>query len=57
MAPHQQLLDHIVFSTKERRPLLQSDQFREGVWACMAGVAKNLDAFAIRIGGYHDHAH
>lgn len=23
----------------------------------MAGVAKNLDGFAIRIGGYHDHAH
>ena len=57
MAAHQQLLYHVVFSTKERRPLLQDDQFREGVWAYMAGVARNLDGFAIRIGGYYDHAH
>lgn len=57
MAAHQQLLYHIVFSTKERRPLLQDDQFRDGVWAYMAGLARNLDGFAIRIGGYHDHAH
>ena len=57
MAAHQQLLYHVVFSTKERRPLLQNDQFREGVWAYMAGVAKNLDGFAVRIGGYYDHAH
>lgn len=57
MAAHQQLLYHIVFSTKERRPLLQDEQFREGVWAYMAGVARNLDGFAIRIGGYHDHVH
>jgi len=57
MAAHQQLLYHIVFSTKERRPFLQDDSFREDVWAYMAGIAKNLDGFAIRIGGYHDHAH
>ncbi|MGY8769970.1 MAG: IS200/IS605 family transposase [Pirellulales bacterium] len=57
MASHQQLLYHIVFSTKERRPLLQNDQFREQVWAYMAGIASNLEGFAIRIGGYHDHAH
>lgn len=57
MAAHQQLLYHMVFSTKERRPLLQNDQFREDVWGYMAGVAKNLHGFAIRIGGYYDHAH
>ncbi|APZ96467.1 IS200/IS605 family transposase [Fuerstiella marisgermanici] len=57
MAAHQQLLYHIVFSTKERRPFLQDDSFREDVWAYMAGIAKNLGGFAIRIGGYHDHAH
>ena len=57
MAAHQQLLYHIVFSTKERRPLLQNDQFREDVCAYMAGIARNLDGFAIRIGGYHDHVH
>ena len=57
MAAHHQLLYHIVFSTKERRPLLQNDQLREQLWAYMAGVAKNLGGFAIRIGGYYDHAH
>jgi putative transposase len=57
MASHQQLLYHIVFSVKDRRPLLQDDKLREHVWAYMAGVVKNLDGFAIKIGGYHDHAH
>lgn len=57
MAAHQQLIYHIVFSTKERRPLLQDDRFREGVWAYMAGIARNLGGIAIQIGGYHDHAH
>ena len=57
MAAHQQLLYHIVFSTKQRRPLLQNDHFREDVWAYMAGIVRNLNGFAIRIGGYHDHTH
>ncbi|MEP3477735.1 MAG: IS200/IS605 family transposase [Fuerstiella sp.] len=57
MAAYQQLLYHIVFSTKHRRPLLQNDKFREGVWAYMAGVVQNLGGFAIQVGGYHDHAH
>lgn len=57
MAAHHQLLYHIVFSTKERRPLLHDNQFREDVWAYMAGIAKNLNGFAVRIGGYYDHAH
>lgn len=57
MTAHHQLLYHIVFSTKERRPFLQNDSFQENVWAYMAGVARNLEGFAIRIGGYHDHAH
>ncbi len=57
MASHQQLLYHIVFSTKERRPLLREDDFRDGVWRYMAGVASNLQGHALRIGGYYDHAH
>ena len=57
MASHQHLLYHIVFSTKERRLLLKDDAFREEVWAYMAGVCKNLEGFAVRIGGYFDHAH
>lgn len=57
MASHQQLLYHIVFSTKERRPLLQDDNFRDAVWRYMAGVASNLEGHALRVGGYIDHAH
>lgn len=57
MASHQQLLYHIVFSTKERRPLLQDDEFREHVWSYMAGVTSNLGGHALRNGGYYDHAH
>lgn len=57
MAAHQQLLSHIFFSTNERLLLLQDDHFRQDVWACMAGVARNLGGFAIRVDGYHDHAH
>ena len=57
MASHQQLLYHIVFSTKERRPLLQNDDFRDSVWRYMAGVASNLEGHALRVGGYFDHAH
>ncbi len=57
MACHQQLLYHLVFSTKERRPLLRDDNFREGVWRYMAGIANNLEGHALRVGGYIDHAH
>ena len=57
MSSHQQLLYHIVFSVKNRQPLLQVDDFRDEVWAYMAGVVKNLDGFAIKIGGYYNHAH
>ena len=57
MAAHQQLLYHIVFSTKERRPLLKDDDLRHNVWRYMAAVAGNLEGHALRIGGYIDHAH
>jgi REP element-mobilizing transposase RayT len=57
MAAHQQLLCHIVFSVKDRRPLLQDDELREATWAYMAGIAKNLYGFALKIGGFYDHAH
>ena len=56
MAAHQQLLYHVVFSTKNRKPLLQQDSFRENTWSYMAGIVKNLEGFALSIGGYY-HAH
>ena len=56
MSTHQQLLYHIVFSTKNRKNYL-IDGLREEVFAYMAGAAKELGGFAIKVGGYYDHAH
>jgi len=53
---HQQLLYHIVFSTKNRQRLL-IDDLRESVFAYMAGICNDLGGFAIIVGGYYDHAH
>lgn len=57
MSSHQQLLYHIVFSTKERKPLMHDDNFRDSVWRYIVGIASNLDGHALRVGGYFDHAH
>ena len=54
---HQQLLYHVVFSTKNRKPYLANEDRRERVFAYMAGVVNNLDGFALEIGGWVDHAH
>ena len=56
MSTHQQLLYHIVFSTKNRRRWL-TDGFREDVFSYMAGTAEKLKGFAIRVGGFYDHVH
>ena len=56
MTTHQQLLYHIVFSTKNRKRLL-SDAIRDDVFAYMAGICKNLHGYALEIGGFYDHAH
>ena len=56
MSTHQQLLYHIVFSTKNRKRYL-SDGFREKVFAYMAGTCKELSGFALIVNGYYDHAH
>jgi REP element-mobilizing transposase RayT len=54
---HQQLLYHVVFSTKNREPYLAYENFRAKVSAYMAGIAKNLDGFALEIDGWIDHVH
>ena len=56
MSTHQQLLYHIVFSTKNRQRWL-TDGFREEVFAYMAGIATKQGGFAIRLGGFYDHVH
>jgi REP-associated tyrosine transposase len=47
---------HIVFSTKERRPLLLPD-VRERVWAYQSRILQNLECTSITVGGVADHVH
>ena len=56
MSTHQQLLYHIIFSTKNRQRWL-TDGFRESLFAYMAGTAKELNGFALKVGRFYDHSH
>lgn len=51
------IIIHIVFSTKDRRPFLQNPQLRDEVHRFLGGVAKRLECPPIRIGGIADHVH
>ena len=51
------LLVHAIFSTKDRRPFLQSEEVRNEIYAYMAGTLKNLGCHPIKIGGVEDHVH
>jgi putative transposase len=51
------LIVHVVFSTKDRRPFLHSEEIRIETYAYMAGILKNLQCHPIKIGGVDDHVH
>lgn len=51
------VLIHIAFSTKNRKPLLANPEFQAKTHAYIAGVTKTLDCPAVRIGGVADHVH
>ena len=51
-----QVLLHIVFSTKERRPWLDP-QVRPRLHAYLATVCRDCDCEAYRVGGTADHVH
>ena len=51
------LLVHIVFSTKDRRELLQDAEPRDRIHRYLAGVSARLDCPAIVVGGPADHVH
>jgi len=51
------VLLHIVFSTKERRALLQNDDLRNEMHRYLAGVSSRLNCPAIIVGGATDHVH
>jgi hypothetical protein len=46
-----------VFSTKDRRALLRSEEIRSETYSYMAGILKNLQCHPIKIGGANDHVH
>ena len=51
-----QLFYHIVFSTKERQPLISS-LLREELYKYIGGIVRGEGASLIEIGGVHDHVH
>ena len=50
------ILLHVVFSTKERRPLI-ADSFRDRLYEYMSALAKGEFGQALAIGGTREHIH
>ena len=50
------MLAHIVFSTKDRRPLLSED-VRSGLHAYLATIVRDRKCDCFRVGGVADHVH
>lgn len=48
---------HLVFSTKDRRPLLRDHTLRERLHAYLAGISNQLDCPVLIVGGVEDHVH
>jgi len=48
---------HIIFSTKNRQPLLPDKMVRERLYAYLAGICKQMSSPALIIGGTADHVH
>lgn len=48
---------HVVFSTKYRKPTLQTLEIRETMFNHIAKNAKKKDIWMESVGGYSDHAH
>ncbi len=47
---------HLVFSTKERRPLIRQE-WEDRLFSYIGGIIKGLDGVPVKIGGVEDHAH
>ncbi len=52
-----QIYLHIVFSTKLRSPYLKNRTLQEKLYGYMSGICKNLDCYALKIGGDDNHVH
>jgi REP-associated tyrosine transposase len=56
MSTHTAISYHIVFSTKNREPVLQRDR-REDLFRYIWGIIKNRQGHLYRINGVEDHLH
>lgn len=50
------LYTHIIFSSKERAPIISSE-WRRRLWAYLGGIARENGMCALEIGGTADHVH
>lgn len=48
---------HLIFSTKDRRPLLLDPSLRSELHAYLGGISKQLDCPTLIVGGVKDHVH
>lgn len=53
---HLSLHYHVVFSTKERQPVI-APEWRDRLHAYLGGIVRNLDGVAESVGGVADHVH
>ena len=51
------VLVHVVFSTKQRRPFLRDADLRRQMHCFLAGISTNLDCPTLIVGGTEDHVH
>jgi REP-associated tyrosine transposase len=51
------VLVHIIFSTKNREPFLDSPQLRSNLHAYLTGTLRNLECEPLQVGGTEDHVH
>jgi putative transposase len=51
------VLVHIVFSTKNRSPFLQSAEVRSQVHTYLSGTLRALECAPLQVGGVEDHVH
>ena len=56
MSTYTQILYHVVFSTKNREPVLSSDR-REDLFRYIWGIIKNKQGHLYRINAMLDHVH
>jgi putative transposase len=51
------VLVHIIFSTKNRVPFLQSAELRSELHAYLTGTLRGLECDPLQVGGVEDHVH